>query len=367
MTTNNTTRKFAITHFQDYSPRNTNEAMQAAGLDWEVDKGNAYVQVFDRSTMTYEKVSVPSQKGVYRTDTGLPLGNCMVGKGFEIIQNLKAFDCFDQILRSNNVQFVSGGYWHSGANVFLQCKLPYYTHRLPNGDTVERYLLIAQGHTGKQALTMRFTHIRPSCLNSLYGALSDSTHSVTIKHTKTIEDKMTQAVKFMQSGLRHLGAVERTFSKMQTVVLNQQQQINFLKMVYDRPISEDVADWRKWSELEPIFLDARGKEFSEGSLWHPFNTVTEFEDHHARVNNPRGSGGTQLSPQYVADARAIRAITGNATIGRKTAAFTLANDVANGVVDLNTGARKQPSIGFAALANVGVGIAAGAATQQLMF
>lgn len=356
---------YNIIDLQGQSIYSTAEAVKAANLDWEVDSGNVQVQTFNRDECQYQWTNMPNLKGIYRTDTSEPLGNCVVGQGFETVQNTEAFRCFDRILQTSNAQFVSGGYFHNGSSVFLQCRLPYEA-KLINGDTTERYLLIAQGHTGQQALSMRFTHIRPVCSNTLYAALRDSNHSFTIKHTRSIQDNMGKAVKFMKLGLNHLAKVEDTFNRFVNMPLSEKEQLNFLKLCYDRPIDEDLKDWRKWnSGIEPIFLDARGKDKSEGTLWHPFNVVTEYEDHWSPVNNPRGQRGAIRSAEVITEARQVRALLNKPTVDRKTKAFTLADDVQAGRIDLRTGKRHEATTGFAAA--VASAAVAGAVGQQLMF
>lgn len=356
---------YNIINLEGQSIYSTAEAVRAANLDWEVSSGDVQVQTYNRQHCMYQWTPMNNLKGIYRTDSGTPLGNCVVGQGFETVQNTEAFRCFDRILQDSNAQFVSGGYFHNGSSVFLQCRLPYEA-KLLNGDTTERYLLIAQGHTGQQALTMKFTHIRPVCSNTLYAALRDSNHSYNIKHTRSIQANMDKAIKYMQLGLDHLSKVETTFNRMTQMSLSEQEQLNFLKLCYDRPLDEDLKDWRKWNNgIEPIFLDARGKEKSEGTLWHPFNVVTEYEDHWSPVNNPRGQRGAFRSPEVIQEARQVRALLNKSTVDRKTRAFTLADDVQAGRLDLRTGKHNKATSGFAAA--LGGAAVAGAVGQQLLF
>jgi len=211
---------YQIIDLRDKKIFTTGDAVQEAGLGWEVDSGDVQLETYRAQTGKFEWQKLENHKGVYRKDSGDALGQCIVGKGFQLVQNTEAFRCFDRILSSSQAQFVSGGYFHNGSSVFLQCKLPYEA-RLRNGDTTERYLLIAQGHCGQQSLTARFTHIRPVCSNTLYAALRDSYHSYSIKHTKNWEQKLGKAVEFMKKGLIHLGKVEEQFNKFSSIHLSE--------------------------------------------------------------------------------------------------------------------------------------------------
>jgi phage/plasmid-like protein (TIGR03299 family) len=326
----------------------TSEAIEEAGINWNTTTGKSGVLTYDPHLNVERWKTIPSKKGVYRTDTQEPLGDCIVGKGFELVQNDEAFSTFDKILSESHAEFISGGHFHNGASVFLQCKLPQ-TQMFQNGDSTHRYLLISQGHTGQQALTMRFTHIRPSCYNTLVAALNDSNYYYSLRHTRNVRQKIEQAVEFMKLGLGHLDKVEKRFNQFTTLRLSELEQLNYMKLCYDRPVDSKLDDLKNWKNIEPIFFDARGKNFSEGTLWHPYNVVTEFEDHHSRVNRPKGSRMNDAEwGQEIHNHRRVRSMFAKGTVARKTKAFTLANDVAEGRLDLKSGKRLAPNTGFAA-------------------
>jgi len=351
-------KSFNIINLEDKSIYSTGDAIRAAGLKWEVDTGpiNTTTYLIDQyGEKQYSHCGLPSQRSVFRTDTAQPLGGAIVGKGFTLVQNEVAFNSFDRILKSHNAQFVSGGWFHDGGSCFLQCRLPHTTP-LKNGDEVKRYLLIAQGHTGLQSLTMRFTNIRPVCSNTLIAALRDDYHSFSLRHTATIAERMDQAVRYMELGLGHLHNVEEKFKRMQDIMISDQQAKNFLKLCYDRPLQDpqDTKDkWRKWSEIEPVFLAPTGHEMMRGTLWGTYNVITEFEDHHSKVIKPQGTPtGINLSESDRKQTRHWRSLFGSKTVERKVQAFQLADEVINGTLDLRTGRRKGESAPTGFIANL---------------
>lgn len=334
-------QKYRMLDLTSEDIRTTHQAVEAAGLDWEVASGTLQGQCFDRESMKYEWRKLDNHRCIYRTDTGHPLGNSIVGAGFGLVQNADAFACFDGILDTQDIRFTSGGWYHDGGSVFLQAKLPDGI-TFDNGDQLERYLIIAQGHTGQQSLTMRFTHVRPSCTNTLMAALSDSTHSYSLKHTANIKERIDVGVRFMSKGLTHLARVEKKYHTMSKIYLSQQQTINFLKLAYDRPIDEELKDWRNWKNIEPIFEAPKGAEFCKGTLWGAYNILTEYEDHHTKVNRSNGVG--PLSPATIRESRQVRAMFGTSTVNRKLKAFKLAEAVINGNLDISryTGSSGYP-------------------------
>jgi len=319
-------------------------AIEESGINWNVTTGDSGVLTYDPHLQVNTWKKVNSKKGVYRTDTQEPLGDCIVGHGFELIQNTEAFGIFERILENHNAEFTCGGHFHNGASVFLQCKLPS-TPIYQNGDTTNRYLLISQGHTGRQALTMRFTHIRPSCTNTLFAALKSSNYYYSLRHTTNVRNKIEDAIRYMKLGLGHLDTVEKQFNKFTMLNLSDQEQINYLKLCYDVKLDSGMKDFDKWKHIEPIFLDSRGSEYSKGTLWHAYNVCTEFEDHHSRVNRPKGNvmNDTEWGKE-LPNVRQYRSMFANATVERKAKAFTLANDVVEQRLDLVTGARRAMPI-----------------------
>ena len=327
-------QKYRILNLENENVTNTTEAIKAAGLDWQVNTGKMQGECFDPVRMENVWQPLSNHKCVYRKDTGKPLGQSIVGKDFQLIQNDEAFSCFEEVFQKQQLSFISGGWYHDGGSVFLQAKFPSEV-RFNNGDNLERHLLMAQGHTGQQSLIYSFTHIKPNCANTLQAALRDSTYRFTLKHTTNIRDRIDQGIKFMQEGLEHLGNVERKMQTMSRLNLSNQEQINYLKLCYDRPIDEELKDWRNWQKLEPIFEQPRGWETSKGTLWNAYNVLTEYEDHHTRINRTKGE--PELSEETIKQSRQVRALFGTNTVNRKVRGFKIANDVLTGNLDLRTG------------------------------
>jgi hypothetical protein len=161
-----------------------------------------------------------------------------------------------------------------------------------------------------------------------------------MKHTASIEERMGAGVSFMQSGLSHLAEAEKRMQIMSKLMVSEDEEINFLKLAYDRPLDEDLHDWRNWKNIEPIFLAPKGGQYSKGTLWNSYNVLTEFEDHHSRINRNKGQDN-QLSPTYVTESRQVRALFGANTVNRKVKGFKIADAVIRGDLDLKTGRQRD--------------------------
>tara|TARA_R100000152_G_C6778943_1_gene210091 strand:+ start:689 stop:1768 length:1080 start_codon:yes stop_codon:yes gene_type:complete len=336
-----------IINLEDKSIYSTGDAIRAAGLNWEVDEGPLTAKTYHVDPYSQQKVyghcTINSQKAVFRTDNGEPLGSAIVGKDFHLLQNAEVFESFDKIIQETNAKFIAGGWFHNGASCFLQVQLPHVTP-LDRGDQVRRNLIIATGHTGQQSVTMRFTNKRPSCMNTLIYCLRDTFHSYTLRHTKNAGERLNEAILHMRDGLKHLDLGEKRFRQMQDVKLSDKEILNYIKLAYDRPLQDhqdNVDKWRKWDEIEPVYLAPKGGRMSEGTLWHGYNIVTEFEDHHSRVIKPNGAPKAYVLTE--ADKKATRewrSIFGTKQTSTKVNAFRLADQVLDGKLDLRTGQKR---------------------------
>jgi phage/plasmid-like protein (TIGR03299 family) len=359
----NKIHRYKIIGLENQNITSTHEAVKASGLDWRVRAGALKGECWDNVNQELKWEPLDGHKCISRVDTCKPLGDSIVGKGFKLVQNDEAFKCFDDILSNQNATFTSGGWFHNGGSVFLQARLPQHI-QLANGDGLSRYLMISQGHTGQQALTLRFTHIRPICSNTLYAALRDTRYSFSMKHTSSIHEKIDLAVQYMKKGLQHLGIAEQKYSVMSKFKVTDKETMNFLKLSYDRPLDQDLKKWRNWSSLEPVYLAPKGNSMAEGTIWNAFNMVTEHEDHHSRVNKPQGQTAN-LSPHEIDQTRQVRSMFGEGVVNRKLNAFKLADEVISGRFDLNTGTSREKPVNWSAMV-AGLSTAT-VATQNLLF
>ena len=159
-----------------------------------------------------------------------------------------------------------------------------------------------------------------------------------MKHTSSINERKHEAILHMKKGLIHLENVERKFEVMTNYMLTEEETINFLKLSYDRKLSQEDK-WNKWDKIEPIYLAPKGFNPNDrtNTVWKVFNMVTEFEDHHSRVNSSKGTG--TLAPEDIREARQVKSLFADNIVKRKLKAFSLANEVISGTLDLRTGNR----------------------------
>jgi len=188
------------------------EAIKFAGLDFEVEKESGFLRLtkelsrdeaakedlilLDRRngrTIYNKAVEMYDKYGTYRTDYDKFLGG-VVGSKYEVIQNIEAFNFFDEVVGKKEAIYETAGSLNGGATIFITAKLPGNIV-LHNEDNIEKYLLFTMSHDGTGSIQILFTPIRVVCNNTLQFALQGGKDRITIKHTIKAREKLALAEK----------------------------------------------------------------------------------------------------------------------------------------------------------------------------
>lgn len=179
------------------------EVMVKAGLNYTVAKAQVMLKMPDtRVALEYQPIELttesafykegfvydelPKQYGTFRTDTSFPLG--LVGERYEVVQNNKAFEFFDDVIGKDKAIFQRAGSWGHGVRMFVAVKLPDVIK--VKGDVTEQYLVFTNAHDGSQSVNILFTPIRIVCQNTLNAAIRTSEASVRFRHTQGVHTKI---------------------------------------------------------------------------------------------------------------------------------------------------------------------------------
>jgi len=174
------------------------EAIKYAGLDYTVEKRNLFTYGDDTNPETEDndvvmewRVDVPDQYATVRTDTDEVLG--VVGKDYEVVQNVNAFEFFDSIVGGKDgVLYETAGALGKGERIFITAKLPDYI-RVGRDDLIEQYLFLTTSHDGYGSITAAFTPVRIVCANTLNAAMRNHSNGIKIRHTASANERLKQA------------------------------------------------------------------------------------------------------------------------------------------------------------------------------
>ena len=163
----------------DEYPTSIDEALEKAGLGWNVTHGDVLVVKTPEWTDDFgtkhpaELVPAKGFKANLREDTGEVLG--IVSDEYEVVDNRDAFRFLDALIGSDMHFETAGSLW-GGRRVWCLARLPEYVEL--GGDLSATYIYVANSHDGSMAVTAAVTPIRIVCANTLGAALRQAEHGV---------------------------------------------------------------------------------------------------------------------------------------------------------------------------------------------
>lgn len=276
---------------QDYPT--SSEAIKHAGLDYTVEKRKLFTLDNDNQqgdpeeTIIVPEIEVPGYFATLRTDTEQVLG--VVGKDYEIVQNVDAFSFFDSIVGGDGIQYETAGALGKGERIFITAKLPGYI-KVGNNDLIEQYLFLTTSHDGYGSITAAFTPIRIVCNNTLNAALRNHSNSIKIRHTANAKDRLEQAHKVMGISNQLSAQLETIFNQWSKVRITDPdlQQLIRLALVPNKEVLDNINNC-KWDELSTCFnnicnsvyeyahsSETQQTETTKGSLFGAYNAVTGY-------------------------------------------------------------------------------------------
>jgi phage/plasmid-like protein (TIGR03299 family) len=202
------------------------EALQFAGLDYTVEKRALFTYDNENNSADADtgikipELDVPNYYATVRTDNETVLG--VVGKDYEVVQNIDAFSFFDSIVGGDGIQYETAGALGKGERIFITAKLPGYI-KVGSDDCIEKYLFLTTSHDGYGSIMAAFTPIRIVCNNTLNAALRNHSGSIKIRHTANAKERLEQAHKLMGISDRLSVEMENIFNHWTKIPVTDKQ------------------------------------------------------------------------------------------------------------------------------------------------
>lgn len=244
------------------------EAIEAAHLNWEVEKREIFFQTGDG---TFTKANGYC---TVRTDENIPLG--IVGKNYVPIQNAEAFSFMDTLVLSREAKYHTAGAIFQGAKVWILAKLPEQII-VKNDDVVDKYLLLVNQHDGKGALRVFFTPVRVVCQNTLNLALRNASIAVNIHHTGDVHRKIEEARRVLGIAITYFDNIEDKYRLLADTTLTTSALKDYVRTVFPGD-SQRRANIRT-KILELCEVGAGTDIIEPGTAWGAYNAVAEYVDH----------------------------------------------------------------------------------------
>lgn len=301
------------------------EVMQKAGLDFYVDKCDLVARMpfsingnnkfnelggeFAKDGYIYR--DCPKAYATYRTDTNTPLG--LVKDKYEVIQNIEAFNFFNDAIGVDKAQWDKAGKFGHGHKIFVSAKLPYTTR--VGKDVVDNYLVFSNSHDGSSSINILFSPIRVICTNMLNSALNSAHSYIRIKHTKSARDKIEFGSEILRIACEHSCDSESLFNSLLTIKMSDEEVMKYIadlqlteaerlalldydnKNGYKKLFNSEYLlmehtniSQRKINQITNMFeyyMDGIGQKDIAGTAWGAYNAVTGFYSNVANLENEK--------------------------------------------------------------------------------
>jgi phage/plasmid-like protein (TIGR03299 family) len=250
------------------------QMLEAAGLDWEVRKINAYAFDEKNGDAMYDI----GKSALIRSSDGKMLD--VVSNDWNPVQNQTAFDFFDEYVRAGDMEMHTAGSLKGGQIVWGLAKIKE-SFELFKGDQIDAYLLFSNFHKYGFSTDVRFTPIRVVCNNTL---------------TLSLNSKVERMVKISHRKQFNPGNVKEMLGIATDKLAKYKEMAAFLGS--KKAKGEDIVEYfcrvfpvtgsneKKTKEVSKnaqiamdILHSQPGHEYAEGSWWQPFNAVTYMTDH----------------------------------------------------------------------------------------
>ncbi len=296
-------------------PPTIEEAITAAGLDWEVELQQAFIE------REGKRVEIPGRATVRSTD-GSILG--VVGPGYRPIQNREAFDFFQPFLDQKQATLETAGSLFDGQKVWVLAKACADPIEVVKDDPIEQYILLSNAHDGTRAVRAGFTATRVVCNNTLNLAhSSDASRLLKVRHTQSAPAALEKVREIMDVARGEFVATTEQLRHLAEVGVTEETLRKYVRRVFrTRAEAREEAGQAAavftpgddfWARVETqqspgVALDAAGEGFEakmlgekkriesqvmrlheegagtdvpgvKGTLWGAYNAVTEFITH----------------------------------------------------------------------------------------
>lgn len=270
-----------------------------AGQDWTQELVPAQIRGKD----------VPNQFHIQRTDTGTVLSRSTVTAKYSLIQNVDGWKAVDNILKEFGARYETAGSLDEGRMVWALAKMPSQSFTINGVDRTESYLLFTTSNDGSGAAMIFPTTERVVCANTLRVSIAGRKSGISIRHTGDTKAKIRAAEHAIRISAKSFDTYREAATAMASYSLKDSRP--YVNGVLDMIAPVSLADMARGgfegyqfatgAEKEKMYdtytrgVKERSKMFDDvysrlstdrntlggmgGTLWQPFNALTESADY----------------------------------------------------------------------------------------
>jgi phage/plasmid-like protein (TIGR03299 family) len=252
------------------------EMMKAAKLDWTVRKVDTYAKVEDLGEEP--KFIKTGEQALIRESDGKVLTT--VGSGWKPVQNIEAFEFFNDFVREGQMVMDTAGSLRDGRIVWALADLKE-DFRVFGTDEMKGYLLFSNPHVYGKSIDVRFCLERVVCNNTLTMALSEGGRpSVKVNHRSHFDSNRVQEI--LGISQKNIETYKEKAEYLGTKHFKSDTLNKYFGHLFGE--TEDGELSRKAEEVMSYVENQPGKEYAAGTFYQMFNAVTYYIDNKSGRN-----------------------------------------------------------------------------------
>ena len=244
------------------------QMLEAAGLDWTVEKVPAYATVGGTNVRIGHSALVRSMD-----DKILDV----VSDDWNTVQNAEAFDFFNEFVMAGDMEMHTAGSLKCGQIVWGLAKVKE-SFELFKGDRIDSYMLFTNFHKYGFSTDVRFTPVRVVCWNTLSLSLNSAVERMA-KVSHRCEFKPDAVKDMLGIATDKLSQYKEMAAFLGSKRAKDENVVEYFKRVFPVTGSGEKEMSRNAKLAMDILHTQPGAEFAEGSWWQNFNAATYLIDH----------------------------------------------------------------------------------------
>jgi len=247
------------------------QMLEAAGLNWTVEKIPAYAKIDGKNVAIGQSALVRSMDNQILD---------VVSDDWNPVQNHEAFEFFNEFVMAGDMEMHTAGSLKQGKIVWGLAKVKE-SFELFKGDKIDSYLLFSNFHRYGFSTDVRFTPIRVVCNNTLTLSLNSAVERmVKISHRKVFDPGNVKEM--LGIATDKLAKYKEMAAFLGSKKAKDEDIVQYFTRIFPVTGSGDKPrkDLSKSASLALEILHTQpGAQYAEGTWWQPFNAVTYLTDH----------------------------------------------------------------------------------------
>lgn len=261
-------------------------ALKLSGLDFTAELSQMYdIEKVPGKPPRFVKCD--GHFNVKRTDTGETIGYD-VGEDYPLYQNRESFEFLDSLVTEGDAKFSTATMF--GGSVRGRKKVPngavMICMELPEtmilNDNYTPYLMFRNSFDRTVSFTCSFVTMRVFCANAINRALKGATNTVSLRHSKTMRDRVEMARMILMNNHKYLDALKAQSEMMALKPFSENDFYAWVQKLV--PISEIAIDRvkrnaeAKRNELMVAYRQPDLDNFGE-TAYRAIQAISDYESH----------------------------------------------------------------------------------------